>query len=278
MKCELGKYISNNGYLNISYETNYKTRIGGFGIGLRFDLSFAQTGVSVHQSQNTAMVIESARGSLLFDNKTNYLNINNRTSVGKGGIVIIPFLDMNRDGKKQQDEPKVAGLKIRINGGKTEYYTHDTLIRVSGLEANINYLVELNTNEFDNINWQAGIRNFSVSIDANDMKTIELPVTIINEVSGNVYFEDNDSLKEAGRITVLIYNKDSKIVAHTITESDGSFNFSGLAEGNYFACIDPAQLEKLKIISRTPAVPFTIAQNKEGEAVDGLKFFLQAVR
>lgn len=42
----------------------------------------------------------------MYDGKSNYLNLNDQTNVSKGGLVILPFLDLNCDGRRNPDEPK----------------------------------------------------------------------------------------------------------------------------------------------------------------------------
>lgn len=60
------------------------------------------------------------------------------------------------------------------------------------------------------------------------------------------------------------------------TDSDGFFDFIGLAPGEYKASVDAAQLAKLHMTS-SPALSFKILQNVEGDIVNTLEFILQAV-
>ena len=61
-----------------------------------------------------------------------------------------------------------------------------------------------------------------------------------------------------------------------LTDSDGFFDFIGLAPGEYRASVDAAQLTKLQMTS-SPAMSFKILQNVEGDIVNSLEFILQAV-
>ena len=64
----------------------------------------------------------------------------------------------------------------------------------------------------------------------------------------------------------------------TVTEPDGSFSFSGLAPGIYYAQINTAQMQKLNMKSSPEAIPFTIEINRDGELIDGLNFVLQYLK
>lgn len=106
--------------------------------------------------------------------------------MGKGGITVIPFLDLNNNGKKDAGEPRAFGLKLRGNGGRIEQNNRDTTIRITDLEPYINYIVELDPASFENVSWQISKRNYSIAIDPNKLKIIEVPVVVSDEVSGKV--------------------------------------------------------------------------------------------
>ncbi|HZE83701.1 MAG TPA: hypothetical protein VE035_05290, partial [Puia sp.] len=73
MRVELGKYLDSRGFLNVFYEKNYKSNFQSIGIGLRYDFSFAVSGLSVTHVKNTTAMVESASGSMMYDNRSNYL-------------------------------------------------------------------------------------------------------------------------------------------------------------------------------------------------------------
>jgi len=275
LKAELGKPLSFHGFASIFYEKNFKSQIQSIGIGLRYDFSFAQISFSSRRGDHITTMVESARGSLMYNRKTNYFGLNNRTSVGRGGIVIIPYLDLNSNGKRDKNEPKAFGLKMQINAGRVKYNKPDTTILISDLEAYTDYIIKLNTDGFDNIAWQIHNRILNVTTDPNQFKLIEVPVTIMGEVSGMVFLDTKKGENGLGRILVNIYRNDSSFVGQTLTEADGLFNFAGLSQGSYIARIDAAQLEKLHMTSLPISLPFKISVSQEGDVVDGLEFVLK---
>jgi hypothetical protein len=270
------KNLFTRGFLNLTYERDFTINKNSMlTLGLRYNFSFAQTFFSTSKSNRSTITTQSARGSLMIDGKTNYLGVSNQIQSGKGGIVVLPYLDMNCNGKRDPGEPKAFGLKLHINGGRIEHNKRDTIIRVSGLEAYTSYYLELDKNGFDNIAWQIKNLTIKVIVDPNSFKLIEVPVAVVAEVSGSVFFKEKDELKGLGRIIVNIYNSDSTLVAKVLTESDGFFSFVGLAPGRYTANIEAVQLTKLKMTSSS-SLNFTIVQKVEGDVADGLQFILQA--
>lgn len=270
VKTNLEKPLFKNGYLNLSYEQNFRSHTRSIEFGLRYDLSFAQTGLSFRNTNDQNTFVESARGSLLYDRKSRYAGTNNRSSVGKGGISILPFLDVNGNGKHEKGEPKVAGLQFRINGGTIVLNDKDTTIRVLDLVPYTSYLLELDKNSFDNIAWQMHNTTMKVMVDPNQFKTIDIPISVMGEASGTVY-KGSEGL---GRILVCIYRPDSTLVARTLTESDGYFSYLGMKPGKYTVRIDQAQLKKIHLKSDPEKIEVIYSNSVDGDIKDGLDFNL----
>jgi len=274
-RCEIGKYLFRNGYLNTSYERNYRSRISNFQVGLRYDFSFGQLGASILRGNHTTTVVESARGSLVYDGKTGYTGVSNRSMVGTGGVILQAFLDLNGNGQRDKGEPKAQGLSLSVNGGRVFQNRQDTTLRIQDMEPYTTYYLDLSRSSFDNIAWRAKNPVISVVIVPNQLKLIEVPVVVVGEVSGQVLLHESETSRGLGRIRVCFYRPDSSMAASTLTETDGFFNYMGLPPGSYTARIDPEQLKKLGLHSTPPSLPFRIAANKEGDVIDGLRFIVE---
>ncbi len=282
IKAAVEKNIFKRGFLNIAYEKNFSnTFLSGptnlVSVGLRYNFSFAQTFFSATSSRNVIATTQGARGSLIYDGKTNYLGAISQSSVGRGGIVIVPFLDFNCNGKHDAGEPRVLGLNLRVNGGRIERNDRDTTVRINGLEAYTNYLIELDKTSFDNVAWQMKKQTLSVTIEPNNLKLIEVAVAVVGEVAGTVFLKDTKGKSGLGRIMVNIYNSNLKLVAKILTEADGYFSLMELAPGDYTAQVDAAQVQKLQMAASAP-IAFKILPKRDGDVVDGLQFLLQALR
>jgi len=270
VKANLEKPLFKKGFLNMSFEQNFRSHTRSIEIGLRFDLSFAQTGLSIRNTNEQNTLVESARGSLLVDRKTRYIGTNNRTSVGKGAITLIPFLDKNGNGEHDPGEPKVEGLKFKINGGTILRNDKDSTIRILDLTPYANYLLELDKNSFDNISWQMQTHTMKVMIDPNQFKTIEIPISVMGEATGTVY----NGSQGQGRVLVCFYRNDTILVARTLTESDGYYSYIGLKPGKYTVRIDPLQLKRINMESSPTLIPATFSSSVDGDIIDNMDFLL----
>ena len=273
-RANLEKPLFKHGYLNMSYEQNFRSNTRSVEVGFRYDLSFAQAGFSVRNTNDLTTLVESARGSLLYDRKTHYLGANNRTSVGKGAITLLPFLDVDGNGKRDKGEPRANGLQFRINGGTIVRNDKDTTIRILDLTPYTSYLLELDKNSFDNISWQMHNLTMKVMIDPNQFKNIEVPISVMGEATGTVYSGE----RGLARILVGVYGTDGNRAARVLTELDGYYSYLGLKPGKYIVRVDAEQLKKINMVSEPEQIPITISHSFDGDIVEGLDFRLSLAK
>jgi hypothetical protein len=273
MKAEMEKRLGSFGFATIAYEKSIPNKVTSINLGLRLNFSFAQTFYGVTQANHSTFLVQSAYGSLLYNSKRNSLSLSNESNVGKGGITICAFLDVNNNGRRDSTEPRVPGLKLKLNGGRIKRNETDTTINITGLEGYANYIIQLDANSFDNISWRLKNKTIGVTIEPNHYRLIELPVSVVAEASGTVYKNEANEKKALAGMIVEIFNSKGVLVAKVLTEEDGYFNFIGLAPGKYIARLNDAQLQVLKLKSM-PSIPFDIKMSRDGDIVDTLNFEL----
>jgi hypothetical protein len=275
IRCDVGKYLFHNGYLNASVEKNYLQNTTNYGIGIRYDFSFTQVGFSVWRNNRMNMIVESARGSLIYDGRDGHTGSANHSVVGTGGVIFIPFLDINNNGRYDSGEPKVAGVQLKNNGGRLVKDDRDTTITVFDLEPFTSYIFEMDSRNLENIAWQIRKPAIKVPIEPNQMRRVEIPVSIMGEVSGKVFTKRDSVLHEESGIKICIYRADSTLVTCFPTESDGYFDYMGLGPGDYVIQPDRAQLKKLHLVSTPAAFDLHISKRKDGDVVDDITFILE---
>lgn len=271
-RLELEKQVFGNGYLNIAFDNNFSYHTQNLSLGLRLDLSFMRTSLSANQANRRTTLTQSLSGGLTYDAATRSVQLNNRTNVGRAGLVIYPYLDLNGNNKREATEPKVAGLQLKINGGRVQYNSRDTTIRVIDMEPYNSYLLEFNRNSFDNIAWQLKNATYKITPNPNQTTVIEIPVQVCGEVSGSVLKPDGTG---KSRLTVSFYRNGTVLAGHTVTESDGYFNFLGLPPGSYTARLDTAQLEKLHLSAPVFSKAFKIKPTIDGDVVSNIDFLMK---
>jgi hypothetical protein len=275
MTLKLERPVFEKGFMNLGYEHNFQRNTYTFQVGLRYLFDFAQTSATSRIGNQNSSFVESARGSFLFDDRTKYLTNNNRSSVGKGAITVIPFLDLNLNGEWDKDEPNVPGLKLKNLGGRLVYSKDKTIIRIYDLQPYVQLLIEIDPISLDNIAWKVRKPVIAVETLPNQFKTLHIPIEVLGEVAGMVYFKDDSGTSGQGRIIVNILDKNDETVARILTEGDGYFTYLGLKPGKYKAVIDADQLENLSYSVSSKEFPFEILIDKYGDIEDTLEFVLE---
>jgi hypothetical protein len=274
MRYEVEKQLSAKGVFSFSYEKNFTSRTENVSLGFRFDLSFVKLSLAATNNNNKTQLSQSLKGSLFFEGSTPAIQASNRNNVGKGGVVLLPFLDLNGNGKKELDEPKFTNLNFRIKGGRMLRLSKDSLTRIIDLTPFTNYVIEIDPGSLTNIAWQIKNKKIAVSIEPNLILPIEIPISVMGEVSGRVSIKKDNEIKGLSRIVIGIYDAGKNRIASILSESDGVFNFLGLLPGTYVACIDDTQLQSLQLSSSSPQLDFTIPVTREGAIIEGLEFIL----
>lgn len=263
------------GNLAITFERNilYKTNV--IGLSLKYELPYAETNIASVYSKNSSCISESARGSFAFGGGNNYICAEKNSSVGKGGILIYPFLDLNENGIFDDDEHLVKLTSVKILGGKVLFNQTDSIVRISNLNAFSEYKIEFDDNDLENIAWRFKDKIYQAVIDPNQFKRIDVPVIPVGEVSGTIYLNSNNTLNGIGRILVKIYKNRTKIVvAEILSESDGYFNYMGLSPGSYVACVDTVQLKNLGYSAQPVQKYFRVKTLEAGDIIEGIDFIL----
>jgi hypothetical protein len=277
IKTELEKKILRSGYLSVSYEENIRMAYRSIDFSFRWDLSFTQTSAGARITKDFLTTSQGARGSLAFGGGNNYIHIDNRSSIGRGGLTIIPFLDINHNGIRDKDEPLASGLEVRINGGRIIRTLNDTLIRVIELEPYASYMLELDESGLGNIAWHLRDKVLSIYIDPNQFKKLEIPVLPMGEVNGMIALYEDRTSRGLGRILVNFYKADGTFVKKIMSESDGYLTYLGLSPGNYYARVDSVQIQRLGLQTNPERIDFEIEALSYGDIVDGLNFTLHRI-
>lgn len=272
-KAEIEKRVA-KAYFSVSYERNIAYKTDHVFVSFRYDLPFARAGVSASYNNKKYSFNENAQGSIAFGRDKTVVTSNN-SSLSKGGILLYPFLDLNQNGKLDKGEQMVLLSEVQVSGGRAIVSKKDSIVRVSDLNAFINYHVIFSDNDLDNIAWRFKYKTYQILVDPNQYKRVDVPIISMGEISGMVQLNDHNHLKGIGRITIGIYDKQGNKVVDILSERDGYYSYIGLSPNDYTIRIDEKQLTKLGYQSYPLELNVTIKESVEGIILDGLDFVLK---
>ncbi len=276
VKAELEKRITTRGYINGFYEKNFKSDFKSINIGFRYELPYTQVGFAMRKSTGSDFaLISSLSGGTQHDSRTGYTGFTNTPGVGRGGLIVSAFADLNNNGKRDIGEPKIKGLKFAIGGGYREENKKDTTTVIRNLEAYNSFLVKVDKNSFDEIAWQIKLGTIKVEIGPNQFRLLEIPVSILGEVSGTIYTQTENGKNPIERILVNIFNNREILVAQVLSEADGYYSYLGLAPGSFTIKPDPEQMHKLSLQFLNKELNFKIEGLYKGDVHRNLDIILQ---
>jgi hypothetical protein len=275
LNAHVEKRIARSGLVSLSYDENLMASSRSVSLSFRWDLSFAQTNFSTRIGTDEISANQGLRGSLAFGTGKGYVHATNRSAIGRGGLTIIPFIDLNHNAIKEKEEPLTPNVNTRISGGRMLEHTGDSLIRVTELEPYRSYVLTLDESSLEQISWQLNEKSLRIFIDPNQFKKVYIPVLPMGEVNGMVFLEEERGIAGQDRIVVNFFHEDGSLVHSTMSETGGYFTFLGLPPGKYLAEVDKTQLERLLFTAEPEKITFEIKPSYYGDIVDDLEFILR---
>ena len=255
-----------------SYERNIHFGTNNASFNFKYDLPFGRIGFSSSYRNNRFNFSENAQGSLTWGAEGSKVKAGFNSAIGKGGVLFYPYLDINQNGKRDKGEQLVLLNNVRVTGGKAVISKKDSIIRVSDLNAFVNYNVSFSDDDLDNIALKFKHKTYQVLVDPNQYKKVEVPILVMGEISGVVHLTNEGGMTGQGRISIQIVNKKGVVVAETLSESDGYFSYLGLRPGAYKVRVDEKQLNIIGYKSSPPAHKFMIKPLVDGDIKEGLDF------
>jgi hypothetical protein len=273
---QLQKRIGTKFYLSASYNHNFENNDPTLNINLRYDFAFVKSSFSSTHGKNSNTYSQSLSGSFFLNTRTPFVNLQNKSSVGRCGIDVIPFLDINHNVKMDKDEPQVDGLYVNITKGYKVDLKDSTRIRFVGLEPFTRYILTIENAGLPYISWILPFETAAIFPQANTIKQFKIGILPMGEIYGSVYAKKDGKLLEAARIILNIYNDKNEKVAGFLTESDGYFSYIGLSPGNYTVRFDETQMKNIGL-AKPDDIPFEIKESFEGDIVGEMKVILNEI-
>ena len=272
-RLQVRKTLFENAIFNLNYTYSFIAKTHQWAFGLRYDFDFARVGANAAFNQNNFELSETLSGSILFDDYTSGLRFSKRSTIGSAALQVVPYLDINLNGKKDANDQVIQGLGGRLNDGKTGRKLESGLLSFQSLLPYQTYFLQLYTSDFDNVAYQLPKSEFKITLPPNQITYLEVPVQIMGEVSGYAYYDEDGTLYPLAKFEVFILEaKTRKKVARLVTEPDGYFQFLGLPTGQYVAQINTRQLSGLDLDETRSEITFDIENTAYGDIKDNLEF------
>lgn len=269
---QLRARVSHASYLDFSYRRNNFTQNHQLLLGFQIDFSFARHTSFARTNGKHGNLTQQTAGSLSLSSRRRDIRASNQRRVGRAGLVIKAFLDLNSNGSKERDEPTVEGITgdIYRPGHHLPFYQKQQIFK--DLAPYNRYRIKINESALNNPLWKSTHDSYAIQVLPNMFTTVFVPVIVVGEISGSVTIEGEGNTPPIHGLEIFIYSTDDTLHETVTTYAEGEFYFVGLKPGDYKAVINPDQLQERSLAVVSGSIPFTIKPDREGDIVDGLNF------
>ena len=263
--------------LSASYVRNFSSQSDFLTLSLTYNLPFARLGFSGNYNDQNFNFSENAQGSLVFGGDNTFVQTRNNSAMGKGGILLHPFLDVNQNGTFDKGEKRVLLSSIKVPGAKAIISKKDKIIRILDLNAFVSYIIEFSDTSLDYISWRFKKKTYQVMVDPNQYKRVFIPIVVVGEISGTVFLKKGENTQGQGRVNLQIFDEKENKIMETLSEFDGYFSYLGLKTGKYTIQVDLEQLKALNYQVLPLAHEIVIKASEDGDIIDNLNFNLTEI-
>lgn len=256
-----------NAYCELTYNTTARSYNVSMGVSWR--LPWVQLRGAVQQSGTSTSVFTNVSGSVLLYERMN-ASFTDKFASG-ASLLIVPFLDVNGNGTKDNDETVMQDTKINIHT-RTDTQRTKKGIFLSNIIPNQGFKINIPRQAYQDIAWQIEPQDICLLFAPHQSRTIYIPVKILTELAGQI------SIIKQGRvagvldgmpITITNLKTGTKI---NLRSDDWGYYSSMVVCGEYSISIDTTSLERSGLVCQKPIIYVTLEPSHEGQQLIDLNF------
>jgi len=268
------KRIYKQTQFTFSYERDIPSGTNMFRLSFNMFTDFAGFTTRVASTGDATNVTQVQNGSIRYDNESKRVILDRYYGVGRSFAVVRPFMDDNLNGRIDNNEEYVEGLKAQIKGGRERKRGKQKLYYYDGLNPYDEQTIRIDPLSLDDPLLKPIYENYEVAMNPNVVTAINVPMVIAGEVTGYVMRESTLGDVGQGGINVVFYNQAKESVTEITTFSNGEYFYLGLIPGSYKAYVSTEQLKRLGYRCEPESMEFEMETVKGGAIVSDLNFKL----
>ncbi|MBK7428992.1 MAG: fimbria/pilus outer membrane usher protein [Saprospiraceae bacterium] len=271
---QVSKTIKKTGRFNVSVGYNHAFKNATFDAGLIIDFKSFRSTSTLRVMGDQTSFRQSLNGSIGMDIPNKYVTASNREQIGRASASVLLFIDNNGSGKYDTGDELLPHKAFKLDRTALSVVGRDCIIRLNQLQSYHKYTLTINRNVLSDPTLVPLHAQYSIIMDPNQHKRIEIPFYRGGIVEGTIYFEKNGEFKGLGGLRIRIIGQDSKFDTEIRTFSNGGFYAMDIPPGRYKIEVDPVQLKILDATYKEEALFFEIRPNAVGDALENLDIYL----
>lgn len=273
---QFSQTLFKNGRLTIGFDRDFINQANLMQVGFLYDFSIMRTSSQATLRQKSddfdLSFAQNLSGSIAFDLKNANVIPTNRDQVGRAGVTVRLFEDLNANGQFDKGEPILPSKAIRLDQSANITVNRQGLLSITQLQSYWTYRLTVDIRALPDATLLPLRTKFSFVADPNRFKSIDIPLYRTGTIEGIVYNERiaGRSIPQPGLRLILRKEGEEEAFEPIRTFSDGTFYSYGLMPGNYTLLVDSGQLAFMNLVQKPDTLKFTIRPLPEGDYVDTL--------
>jgi hypothetical protein len=181
-----------------------------------------------------------ANGSVAFDPRSGLVRLGDAAFMGRAGVSGELFRDDNANGRRDEGEPGIAGVPIRVGGWLAETDAEGAF-SAWGLLPFEAVRIDVDSLSFENPQLMLPAPVIVVRPAPNAFGSVSVPVVVGAEISGYVVLDD----VALGGVPVVLRELNTGAEFATTTFADGVFYRASIPPGEYEVTLPENVLERL---------------------------------
>lgn len=274
---QISKTIKRSGRFNINMGFNHLFKGMTFDAGLIIDFNSVRSTSTFRSIGEHSSFRQSFNGSLGVDIPNRHVSLSNREQVGRASASLLLFIDNNGSGKYDEGDELIPKKAFKLDRTALSVIGKDSIIRLNQLQSYHKYTLTINRNALPDPTLVPLHEQYTIIMDPNQHKQIEIPFYRGGIVEGTVFLHRNGELKGQGGLRIKIIGVNSNYEAEIRTFSNGGFYAMDIPPGKYKIEVDSVQLEILSATYSDEPLLFEIKPNASGDILDDLNIFLKRI-
>ena len=251
-----------------------ENRIATFSLNAsKFFDSFALGLTSAYSTQKTFSAGLTLAMGLSRDSRNGALYPSYKPGTQTGTASVLVFIDRNRDGIRDPDEPPVPDVKVTLYPRRISEKTNENgVVYFSKLDPYLPLDVTVLLRDLEDPTLRPGKKGVRIFPRAGKCAEIDFPLNVVGELDGEVMLNKDGKQLPIRRVPIQVVDSEYNILYRQRSDSDGAFVFEGIPAGKYGLRVSPVFLRE-KGFTVTPRLR-TVIITDTGSAEPGQDFVL----
>jgi hypothetical protein len=210
-----------------------------------------------------AAVSQSVQGSVLWDRAGGRVVAAPGPSIARAGIAGRVFLDKNRNGRRDPDEPPVPGVRV-IVGSQPVVSDSNGAFRVWDLMPFEPVDVVVDSLSIDSPLLVPAFGTATLVPNPNRFRTLDVPIVAAGVVEGRVWRVIGGTREPMGALLLVLTDRRTGTPRRFASFSDGTFYLMGVKAGEYDLQVDDASLAGVNLAGTPLTVTLDPASAPDG--------------